>query len=175
MLSSHDSWILRAFVESTSKASLQSIELQRVFNCCTKLHCMDLIQSLLMSKEEKLPLTSVRFRFRLGFFLRENDYALLLLNIYDEKRQQIKIYEQTPTKQKCQPLKYWGRWAFKICHSTSIVQFKGTACTRSSERVCGQETVLIHYFFCERDLILEPDDDWELLHNVLCSSFIALI
>lgn len=145
MLSSHDSWILRAFVESVSKASLQSMELQHMFNCCTKLYCTNLIQSLLMSKEEKLPLTSVRFPS--GFFLRENDYALLLLNIYDEKRQQTKIYEQTPTKQKCQELKYWGRWAFKICHSTSIVQFKGTACPQFSERVCGQETVLIHYFF----------------------------
>lgn len=42
------------------------MELLHMFNCCAKLHCMDLIQSLLMSKEEKLPLTLVRFR--LGFF-----------------------------------------------------------------------------------------------------------
>lgn len=134
MLSSHDSLILRAFVENMSKASLQPPELQHMFNCCTKLHCMDLIQSLLMSKEEKLPLTPVRFRS--GSFLTENDYALMLLNIYDEKRQQIQICEQTRTKQRCQQLKYQGRWAFKICHSISIVQFKGSTCTQSSERMC---------------------------------------
>lgn len=143
MLSSRDSLVLKVFVKNMSKACLQSMELQHLFNCCTKLHCMDLIQSLLMSKEEKTPIDFSQA------FLTENDCALILLNIYDEKHQQIKIYEQTPTKQKCQQLKYQGRWAFKICHSISIVKFKGTTCTQSSERVCGQETVLIHYFSSE--------------------------